>query len=175
MKTNRYAIFPFARRATRRWAAALLLGLAVSGTGAAAQADDEAAIAAVAQALQQGWNGKSGAAFAAPFAAEHDYVAITGLFRPNATREGNAAAHQQLFDGVFRWVDLDMHVAKVRFLSPAIAVAHLRGRTYPTGDAAQTRQAFVITAVLHKPAQTWEIVAFQNTPVQPPPPASGKP
>ena len=40
---------------------------------------DEAAIRKVVQQVQDGWNAKSGEAFAAPFAADADYVVVNGM------------------------------------------------------------------------------------------------
>lgn len=143
----------------------LFAGLAVS-VGLANQAEDEAAIRQVVQGMQDGWNRKDGTAFAAGFAAQHDYININGLYLPNARREGNARAHQQLFDSVYKETDLQLRVAKIKFLSPEIALVHLQGHTHPAGKPAENRQEVVISGVLQRHEGRWEIAAFQNTPVQ---------
>jgi len=148
--------------------AALLFSLA-AGYHISAQQGDEASIRQAVQNMQDGWNRKDGKAFAAPFAAEHDYVNINGLYLPKITREANARAHQQLFDGVYKEVDLQLRLSKIRFLSPEIAVMHIQGHSHPKGKADEKRQEIVITGVMQKREGRWEIVVFQNTPVQPRP------
>jgi len=95
----------------------------------AAQSDDEAAIKTIVQSMQEGWNKKDGAGFAAGFAPQHDYVNILGLYLPNARKGGNARAHQQLFDTVYKDTGLQLHVAKLKFLTPDIAPVHMLGHT----------------------------------------------
>ena len=147
-------------------AASLLLLCAAGGREALAQEADEAAIRQTVQTMQDGWNQKKGAVFASSFAHEHDYVVVNGMFFPKWGREANAQAHQGLFDGVYKEVDLKLSVAKVRFLSPEIAVAHVQGFSYPRGKMEEKRQEVVITTVMQKGKEGWKIVAFQNTPVE---------
>ena len=147
------------------FAAALVLG-ALAGREASAQEADEAAIRQAVQTMQDGWNQKKGAVFASSFAQEHDYVVVNGMFFPKWAREANAQAHQGLFDGVYKEVDLKMSVAKIRFLTPEIAVAHVQGFSYPRGKMEEKRQEVVITMVFQKGKEGWKIVAFQNTPIE---------
>ena len=147
------------------FAAALAL-CALSGREALAQESDEAAIRQAVQTMQDGWNQKKGAVFASSFAQDHDYVVVNGMFLPKLTREGNAKAHQGLFDGVYKEVDLKLTLAKVRFLTPEIAVAHVQGFSHPKGKPEEKRQEIVITVVMQKGKEGWKIVAFQNTPVE---------
>jgi uncharacterized protein (TIGR02246 family) len=131
------------------FALALLL-TAFAGREALAQEADEAAMRQAVQTMQDGWNQKKGAVFASSFAQEHDYVVVNGMFLPKMSREANARAHQGLFDGVYKEVDLKLEVAKVRFLTPEIAVAHVRGFSYPKGKMEEKRQEVVITTVMQK-------------------------
>jgi uncharacterized protein (TIGR02246 family) len=147
------------------FAAALLL-CAFAGREALAQEADEAAIRQAVQTMQDGWNQKKGAVFASSFAQEHDYVVVNGMFLPKMSREANAQAHQGLFDGVYKEVDLKLSVAKIRFLTPEIAVAHVQGFSYPRGKMEEKRQEVVITTVFQKGKEGWKIIAFQNTPVE---------
>jgi uncharacterized protein (TIGR02246 family) len=144
----------------------VVLGLSIPVAVAAAP-DDEAPFRQIVQGLQDGWNGKDGKAFAAAFAEEHSFVNIYGLFLPKATRDGNAAAHQRLFDGVYKEVDLQLRVASLRPLSPEISVVHIAGHTHDRGKPEAKRQEVIITTVMRRTPTGWEIVAFQNTPVQP--------
>ena len=143
--------------------------VAAGGTNALAQqtVDEEAMRRVVAQ-MQDGWNAKSGEAFARPFAEEHDYVVVNGMFFPKISRADNARAHQGIFDRMFKEVDLSLSVAKTRFLMPDICVAHVRGHSYTKGKPGEKLSEVVITLVLQRKAGRWEIVAFQNTPVQAP-------
>lgn len=145
--------------------AALMLWTFASSE-ALAQEADEAAIRQAVQTMQDGWNQKKGVVFASSFAQEHDYVVVNGMFFPKWTREANAQAHQGLFDGVYKEVDLKLSVAKIRFLTPEIAVAHAQGFSYPRGKMEEKRQEAVITLVMQKGKEGWKIVAFQNTPVE---------
>lgn len=151
------------------FAAALAL-CASAGREAQAQEADEAAIRQAVQTMQDGWNQKKGQVFASSFAQDHDYVVVNGMFLPKQTREGNAKAHQGLFDGVYKEVDLKLTLAKVRFLTPEIAVAHVQGFSHPKGKVEEKRQEVVITTVFQKGQEGWKIVAFQNTPVEQRPP-----
>lgn len=156
--------------------AAMLICLfgAYDASAQKAEAEDEAAIKQISQVMQDGWNKKDGKMFASPFAEKHDYVNINGLYLPNITREGNGRAHQGLFDGPYKEMDLQLTVAKVKFLSPDIAVMHIKGHSHPKGKVDEKRQEIVITGVLQRTAGKWEVVAFQNTPFvktpAPPPP-----
>ncbi|MBK9527400.1 MAG: SgcJ/EcaC family oxidoreductase [Acidobacteria bacterium] len=135
---------------------------------AAGQQGDEAAIKQIVQTMQDGWNKKDGKMFASHFAEEHDYVNVWGLYLPKASRDGNAKAHQGLFDGPYKEVDAQFRVAKIRFLSPDIAVMHIQGYTHGKGKVEDKRQDVIISGVLQKKSGKWEVVAFQNTPVNPP-------
>lgn len=140
---------------------------------ASAQQSDEDTIKQIAQTMQEGWNKKDGKMFASPFAEEHDYVNINGLYLPNIKRDGNGRAHQGLFDGPYKETDLQLRVAKVKFLSPEIAIMHIQGHSHPKGKPEEKREELVITGVVHKRAGKWEVVAFQNTPSRTP--GGGKP
>lgn len=141
----------------------------------AAQSADEAAIQQIVQGMQDGWNRKDGKAFAEAFAEQHDYINIQGLYLPNARKEGNARAHQQLFDTVYKETDLQLRVAKIKFLNATTAIVHVQGHTHPIGRPDEKRQELVISGVIQNKAGRWEIVAFQNTPVQPRPPQKSTP
>ncbi len=141
--------------------AALSLNLAF-----AAQSEDEIAIKEIVQGMQNGWNKKNGNDFAAGFAEQHDYVNLFGLYLPNARKEGNARAHQQLFDTVYKETDLQLRVAKLKFLTPDIALVHVLGHTHPLGNPGKKLQEIVISGVFQRQDAGWQIVAFQNTPVQ---------
>jgi len=126
-------------------------------------AADEAAMRESVKQLETGWNTKSGAVFANPFAEDADYVVINGMyFKGRAAIE---TAHQRIFDTIFKDTKIRLTVKQIRFLRPDVAVIHVNGhRDGPTkeltGDA-------ILTLVMTKEQQGWTIAAFQNTSVAP--------
>jgi uncharacterized protein (TIGR02246 family) len=127
---------------------------------------DEAAIRQVVQQVQDGWNAKSGQAFAAPFAADADYVVVSGMKLKG--REVIERGHT----GIFKTIYKDSHnvgtVQSIRFLRPDVAVVHVEWNLeFRSSD--QTEKARALnTMVMTKDSGKWSIAAFQNTPVQPP-------
>lgn len=125
------------------------------------RAADDAAIRDNVKQLETGWNTKSGAAFAKPFADDADYVIINGRYIKG--REAIATAHQRIFDTVFKDTKLELTVKQVRFLRPDVAVVHADG--HRDGPTAELKQRASMTFVMTKDRQKWSIAAFQNTPV----------
>ena len=126
-----------------------------------ARAGDEAAIRENVRQMEAGWNTKSGALFAKPFAEDADYVVINGMyFQGRATIE---RAHQQIFDTIYKNARVSLSVKQIRFLRPDVAVVHVNSHK----DAPENEREFVIDAmvsmVMTKDKQGWRIAAFQNT------------
>jgi uncharacterized protein (TIGR02246 family) len=151
----------------------LVLMLAAAGfyaqekTKAAGTDKDETAMRADVEQMVKGWNMKSGAEFAKPFAEDADYVVINGMKIKGRT--AIAAGHQGIFDTIYKNSTLDYSVEQIRFLRADIAVVHVLAALKVTrGDATQTGNAR-ITLVMTKNKDRWEIAAFQNTSIQPPP------
>ena len=147
-----------------RFAFVTLLILTVSTNTALAQNNqnaDEAAIRENVKKLETGWNTKSGALFASPFAKDADYVVINGMFFKGRT--AIETAHQQIFDTIFKETTLTFTIRQIRFLRPDVAVAHVDGhRTGPTKELVQDA---LLTLVMTKEKEGWTIAAFQNTAV----------
>jgi len=127
------------------------------------RAADEAAIRESVKQLETGWNTKSGAVFAKPFAEDADYVVINGMYIKG--RAAIQTAHQRIFDTIYKDTNISLTVKQIRFLRPDIAVVHVNGhREGPTkeltGDA-------ILTLVMTREQQDWTIAAFQNTSVAP--------
>ena len=123
--------------------------------------NDEAAIRENVKQLETGWNTKSGALFAKPFAEDADYVVINGMYFKG--RKAIETAHQQIFDTIFKDTTITLSVKQIRFLRPDVAVAHVNGhRTGPTKDLVQDA---LLTVVMTKEKDGWTIAAFQNTAV----------
>jgi uncharacterized protein (TIGR02246 family) len=128
---------------------------------------DEAAIRANVKQMETGWNTKSGAEFAKPFAADADYVVINGLHIKG--RAANAEGHQRIFDTVYKNSSLSLAVEQIRFLRPDVAVAHIRSALTVTQENSTKTGHARITVVMTKNKDKWEIAAFQNTQIQDPP------
>jgi uncharacterized protein (TIGR02246 family) len=133
---------------------------------------DEAAIREVVKTRQNGQNIRNGKLFASGFANDHDYIVINGMFRPNLTQEDNARSHQVLYDGArsslggnLGEVEVQFSVAKIRFLTPEIAVMHIHSRAGPRNQP-DKRANNIISTMMQKQAGEWKIVAFHNAPVQ---------
>ena len=124
-----------------------------------ARAADEAAIRENVRQMEAGWNAKSGALFAKPFAEDADYVVINGMYiKGRATIE---SAHQRIFDTIYKDTNISLTVKQIRFLRPEVAVVHATGhREGPTKDLTQDA---MLTFVMTKEKQGWTIAAFQNT------------
>lgn len=125
---------------------------------------DEAALRQVVQQVQEGWNAHDGKAFAAPFAADADYVVVNGMKLKG--REAIEKAHTAIFTTIYKDSHNVATVKSVRFLRPDVAVVHIEWNLeFRVGD--ETRKGHAInTMVMTKDGGKWSIAAFQNTPVQ---------
>jgi uncharacterized protein (TIGR02246 family) len=138
------------------------------GTNAA----DEAAMRENVRHLENGWNTKSGALFAKPFAADADYVVINGMHIRG--REAIEQGHQHIFDTIYQNSTLSLSVKQIRLLRPDVAVVHVLGHN-KTRLGEETREMdAIVTLVMTKEKGDWKIVAFQNTLItEQPRPAAG--
>ena len=139
-------------------AAVIAFALSASAQTQAAGGDDALLRENVRQ-LEAGWNAKSGAAFAKPFADDADYVVINGTQIKG--REAIAEGHQRIFDTVYKDSTLTLSVKQVRMLRADVAVVHVSAHLK---SGAQEADA-VITLVMTKENGAWKIAAFQNTSV----------
>ena len=140
-----------------------LLMLGFSGQPVDTQSADEAAMRESVKQMETGWNTKSGALFAKPFAEDADYVVINGMYiKGRAVIE---TQHQRIFDTIYKDTTLSLTVKQIRFLRPDVAVVHVSGqRVGPTKDVVNDA---MITIVMTKEKSGWVIAAFQNTAVAP--------
>ena len=129
----------------------------------APQAADEAALRENVRQLEAGWNAKSGAQFAKPFAEDADYVVINGMQLKG--REAIAQGHQGIFDTVYKDSALSLSVKQLRMLRADVAVVHVAGRLKSSQGADAREGDAVITLVMTKEGGVWKIAAFQNTAV----------
>lgn len=124
-------------------------------------ASDEAAMRESVKQLETGWNTKSGALFAKPFAEDADYVVINGNYIKG--RAAIESGHQRIFDTIYKDTNLTLTVKQIRFLRPDVAVVHVEGRR--TGPPQEVAQDAMLTLTMTKEKQGWVIAAFQNTAV----------
>ena len=99
----------------------------------AANAADEDAIRAIHRQMIDAWNVGDGAAFAAPFTDDADFVVFEGTHLKG--RQQIASFTQQIFDTVVKGSRLEGEVKFVRLLSPVLAVMHSAVRTTLHGQA----------------------------------------
>jgi uncharacterized protein (TIGR02246 family) len=136
-----------------------LLMLGFSGQPVETQNADEAAMRENVKQLETGWNTKSGAVFAKPFAEDADYVVINGLYiKGRAVIE---TQHQRIFDTIYKDTTLSLTVKQIRFLRPDVAVVHVSGQR--VGPGKDHNQEAMMTLVMTKTKDGWLIAAFQNT------------
>jgi uncharacterized protein (TIGR02246 family) len=111
--------------------------------------------------LEAAWNALDGSAFAAPFAAEADFVNIRGEhFRGQAVI---AAGHAALFQTIYAGSKNHCTVEGARLLRPEVALVHVRSRLeVPQGPLAG-RHGARFSLVLTKEGGGWEIAALHNT------------
>ena len=83
-------------------------------------AADEAAMRDAVKQMETGWNTKSGAVFAKPFADDADYVVINGNYIKG--RAAIETGHQRIFDTIYKGSHNTMEVEKIRPLSDNLAI-----------------------------------------------------
>ena len=125
---------------------------------------DESAMRDAVKQLETGWNTKSGATFAKPFAEDADYVVINGNYiKGRAVIESQ---HQRIFDTIFKDTTIKLTVQQIRFLRSDVAVVHVKGER--GSSVPSLIQDAMITLFMTKEKQGWTIAAFQNTAIASP-------
>ncbi len=133
-------------------------------SGAGARSEDEAAIRRIVGRLQDGWNAGDGKAFAAPFAADADYVVINGMAIKG--RDSIGAGHQHIFDTIYKNSNIQAAIRSIRFIRDDVAVAHIKWTLKLGGSGAAQEGNAMNTMVLTREGGQWSIVSFQNTSIQ---------
>jgi len=122
---------------------------------------DRAALESIVGQLEAAWNAMDGAAFAAPFASEADFVTIRGEhFRG---RPAIAAGHAAIFRTIYAGSTVHFTVEGARLLRPAVALLHVRSvLDAPHGPLAGQHRACFSLVLTNEPGG-WEIAALHNT------------
>ncbi|MDQ3667988.1 MAG: SgcJ/EcaC family oxidoreductase [Acidobacteriota bacterium] len=143
----------------------MLVSVQVSGAQTSNHSNtDEAAIRQVVKQVEDGWNAHDAKAFAAPFAADADYVVVNGM---RATgREAIEKGHTAIFRTIYKDSLNVATVKSIRFLRPDVGVVHVEWNL-AFSVAGETRKGHAMnTMVMTKEGGKWSIAAFQNTPIQ---------
>ena len=128
---------------------------------------DEAAIRRIVQQVQDAWNAHDSKAFAAPFAADADYVVVNGMYIKG--RAEIEKGHTQIFTTIYKDSRNVATIKSVRFLRPDVAAVHIEWNLEFKMNG-ETRKGHAInTMIMTRESGKWSIAAFQNTPIEPPP------
>jgi uncharacterized protein (TIGR02246 family) len=121
----------------------------------------EQAIRAIHQQMISAWNTGSGAAFAAPFTDDADFIVFEGTHLKG--RREIASFHQQIFDTVVKGSRLEGEVKFVRFLSPQLAIMHSAVRTTLAGqtEASPSRDSMQLYVVTKRDG-SWQAEGMLN-------------
>jgi uncharacterized protein (TIGR02246 family) len=115
--------------------------------------------------LERAWNEAGGQAFGEPFAPDADFVDIRG--EHHRSREAIAAGHQAIFDSVYEGSSVDYELTGARELSEDVILAHATAvLRAPSGPLAGEHSS-VLSMVLVRGGDGWEIASFHNTLVAP--------
>jgi uncharacterized protein (TIGR02246 family) len=115
----------------------------------------------IAHRLEAAWNAADGAAFAAPFTPDADFVNIRGDL--HSGREAIGAGHQAIFDSIYAGSTLEYAALQARELDDGVILGHVRGMlNAPTGPLAGESQALA-TLVLVPEGEEHRVAAFHNT------------
>ena len=122
---------------------------------------ERAALERVVGRLEAAWNAMDGPAFAAPFAADADFVNIRAEhFRG---RPAIAAGHTAIFRTIYAGSTVHFTVEAARLLRPEVALVHVHSWLDVPGGLLAGRHEARFSLVLTKEPGGWEIAAFHNT------------
>ena len=129
---------------------------------------DRAAFETIVRQLEAAWNAMDGPAFAAPFAADADFVNIRGEhFRGQAAI---AAGHAAIFKTIYAGSTNRYELETARLLRPEVALVHVHAVLDAPHGPLQGRHGARFSLVLTGAAGRWEIAALHNTLEAAPPP-----
>jgi uncharacterized protein (TIGR02246 family) len=136
--------------------------VSLASTTTAAHADaDTAALADVVRRLEKALHDGDGAAFAADFADDADFVNVQGShFRG---RSAIAGGHAGIFATIYAGSVNQYTLESARLIRPDVAIAHVRARLeVPRGPLAGLHPALFSIVATREP-DGWRIASFHNT------------
>lgn len=123
--------------------------------------EDRDALLGIVRQLEAAWNALDGAAFAAPFAEDADFVNVRGEHLRG--RPAIAAGHAGIFRTIYAGSSNRYSVEQVRLLRPELALVHVHALLdVPQGPLAGPHGGR-FSMVLTRESGGWEIAAFHNT------------
>jgi len=129
------------------------------------KAKDEAMIRANVKQMETGWNAHDGKAFAAPFAANADYVVVNGM---RAKGRGEIEkGHTGIFTTIYKDSRNAATIKSVRFIRKDVAVVHVEWNLEFSAGGETRKGHALSTMIMTKDNGKWNITAFQNTSIQP--------
>lgn len=141
-----------------------LILISVPALSAQIPASDEAAIKQLVQQVQDAWNAHDGAAFAAPFAADADYVVINGMKIKG--RDEIEKGHTAIFTTTYKDSRNIATVKGIRLLRADVAIVHIEWSLEYSSGAEKKRSRAMNSWVVTKDEGKWSIASFQITPIQ---------
>jgi uncharacterized protein (TIGR02246 family) len=116
--------------------------------------------------LERAWNAADGRAFGEPFAPDADFVDVRG--EHHRGREAIAAGHQAIFDSIYEGSTVAYEPTGARELpGGGVILAHATAvLRVPSGPLAGEHNS-MLSLVLVRGGDGWEIAAFHNTLVAP--------
>jgi uncharacterized protein (TIGR02246 family) len=113
-------------------------------------------------AIESAWNDADGERYGAEFADVTDFVNIRGEhYHGDGSYIG--AAHQGIFDSIYKGSTVRYEVDAVRQLARGVVVAHATSTLHaPSGPLTGTHNS-KMTVVLVEEGGSWKATAFHNT------------
>ena len=122
---------------------------------------EERALHGLVYQLEAAWNAADGAAFAASFSDDADFVHILGGYYTG--RAAIEAGHRMIFGTIYKGSTVHYSVEKIRFVRPDVALVFLRQHLeFFEGGESRELDARP-TAIAENVDGAWKIAAMQNT------------
>jgi uncharacterized protein (TIGR02246 family) len=123
--------------------------------------DPKSSADTIVKTLEDAWNAADGAAFAAPFAPDADFVNVRGELHTG--QEAIAAGHQGIFDTIYAGSTVRYNVRQARELTDGVVLAHVDAvLMVPAGPLAGEINALA-SIVLVGNGDEQRVAAFHNT------------
>jgi len=131
------------------------------------EAASREAILDLTRRMERAWNTADGAAYAASFTEDSDYIACDGTHLKG--RDANAQHHRRLFGSALRNTRLVFErPPTVRFVADDVAVVHAMGSVlFPWQTSATPKRRSNQTLVAVRGPEGWRFAAFHNASYRP--------